>query len=162
MLNKYIISLLSFSLLFCQGIIIHGIVIDKDSKNPLFGANVFITGDDKYSQGASTDEDGNYIITISKSGLYELNATYIGYDDFVESILIKPGDKKTQMDISLFISSLQLQQYVVTASRGRREKITDAPAAISIISARKIRSASNPNLGDYFKNIKGVDFTASD
>ena len=161
MLNKYIISFLSFSFLFSQGIIIHGIVIDNDSKNPLFGANVFITGDNNYSQGASTDEDGNYIITLSKSGSYELNATYIGYGDFVETIIIKPGDKKTQMDISLFISSLQLQQYVVTASRGRREKITDAPAAISIISARKIRSASNPNLGDYFKNIKGVDFTAS-
>ena len=34
-------------------------------------------------------------------------------------------------------------------------------SAISIISERKIRTASNPNLGDYFKNIKGVDFTAS-
>ena len=50
---------------------------------------------------------------------------------------------------------------MVTASRGRREKITDAPAAISVISELKIRSESNPNLGDYFKNIKGVDFTAS-
>ena len=70
MLNKYIISFLSFSILFSQGIIIHGIVIDNDSKNPLFGANVFITGDNNYSQGASTDEDGNYIITLSKSGSY--------------------------------------------------------------------------------------------
>ena len=58
------------------------------------------------------------------------------------------------MNIQLSVSAIQLQEYVVTASRGKREKITDAPAAISVISELKIRSESNPNLGDYFKNIK--------
>ena len=38
------------------------------------------------------------------------------------------------MDIALTVSSLIMDEYVVTASRGKKEKITDAPAAISIIS----------------------------
>ena len=34
-------------------------------------------------------------------------------------------------------------------------------AAASVISELKIRTQSNPNLGDYLKDVKGVDFTQS-
>ena len=38
--------------------------------------------------------------------------------------------------------AIQLDEYVVTASR-RRERIEDAPAAISVISKKEIRRESN-------------------
>ena len=56
--------------------------------------------------------------------------------------------------------AIQLDEYVVTASR-RRERIEDAPAAISVISKKEIRRESNTNLGDYLKGTKGIDFTQS-
>ena len=165
-MNKYLIRaaillIVSLTSLICQEKKIYGKVIDKDTNTPLYGANIIVTGVNNEAFGASTDESGNYSINILQSGIYTLKATYIGYDELTEEISIMPSDVDKKLDIELSISSIQLQEYIVTASRGRREKITDAPAAISIISARKIRAASNPNLGDYFKNIKGVDFTAS-
>ena len=165
-MNKYLIQaaiflLVSLTSLICQEKKIYGKVVDKDTNAPLFGANILVTGENKDTFGASTDENGNYAINIIRSGSYTFKATYIGYDELTEEISIIPSDIDKKLDIKLSISAIQLQEYIVTASRGRREKITDAPAAISIISARKIRTASYPNLGDYFKNIKGVDFTAS-
>lgn len=165
-MKKYLIQaaiflIVSLTSLICQEKKIYGKVIDKDTSQPLLGANIILIGENEKANGASTDESGNYSINILQSGIYTLKATYIGYDELTEEISIMPSDVDKKLDIELSISSIQLQEYIVTASRGRREKITDAPAAISIISARKIRAASNPNLGDYFKNIKGVDFTAS-
>ena len=56
--------------------------------------------------------------------------------------------------------AIKIETYVVTASR-RRERVEDAPAAISVISKAEIRRESNTNLGDYLKGTKGIDFTQS-
>lgn len=159
---KKIISLLilAFSLVVSQQTSLTGTITDKSSGESLIGANVIISGS-SLNTGAATDFDGNYKVQNIPEGSYKIKITYIGYSDFTGTIQIT-GDESTQsFDAQLSISAIQLQEYVVTASRGKREKITDAPAAISIISELTIRNASNPNLGDYFKNIKGVDFTAS-
>ena len=141
-MNKYLIQaaillIVSLTSLICQEKKIYGKVIDKDTNTPLYGADIIVTGVNNETFGASTDESGNYSINILHSGSYTLKATYIGYDKLTEEISIMPGAIDRRLDIELEISAIQLQEYIVTASRGRREKITDAPAAISIISARK-------------------------
>ena len=165
-MSKYIntlIYLLSFTitLLEASPVDLSGFVVDIKNRDPLIGANVILI---KYENqiGTATDELGHYLISNISFGKYDLIVSYIGYDEFRQELIINSStQEKLQLDIALKLSSLFIDEYVVTASRGKREKITDAPAAISIISQRKIRTASNPNLGDYFKNIKGVDFTAS-
>jgi len=154
----YTIFLFSCSGLFAQNINLTGKITDSDSGEPLIGANVIIDGNG-LNTGAATDANGTYFIEGVPPGSYEIKISYIGYSDFATTLDIS-ADAST-FNAKLNISAIQLDEYIVTASRGKREKITDAPAAISVISELKIRNASNPNLGDYFKNIKGVDFTAS-
>ena len=144
--------------MFAQNIDLTGKITDSDSGEPLIGANVIIEGNG-LNTGGATDASGNYFIESIPPGTYEIKISYIGYSDFKTTLDISSGT--STFDAKLTISAIQLDEYIVTASRGKREKITDAPAAISVISELKIRNASNPNLGDYFKNIKGVDFTAS-
>ena len=165
-MSKYV-STLIYLLLFSITVIeaspidFSGTIVDSKNRDPLIGANVILSQSDKQI-GTATDEFGNYLISNIKFGKYDLIVSYIGYDDFRQELVFNSStDEKFKLDIALKLSSLFIDEYVVTASRGKREKITNAPAAISIISERKIRTASNPNLGDYFKNIKGVDFTAS-
>ena len=147
-----------FTFLSGQNRAIHGIVLDGKTRAPLIGANIIIQNTEF---GQATDDDGKFIITDLPSNKYILIASYIGYETKEQSFTLRPGSADLEFTIKLNVSAIDLQEYVITSSRGRREKITDAPAAISIISQRKIRTASNPNLGDYFKNIKGIDFTAS-
>ena len=52
---------------------------------------------------------------------------------------IIPSKDKEKLTILLEPETIQLDEYVVTASR-RRERIEDAPAAISVISKKEIRS----------------------
>ena len=157
-IKLHIIFLLTCSVLFSQNINLTGKITDSESGDPLVGANIIIDGNG-LNTGAATNNNGDYSIEGVPPGSYKIKASYIGYGDFSTSIDI--SSETSTFNAALSISAIQLDEYTVTASRGRREKITDAPASISIISELKIRNASNPNLGDYFKNIKGVDFTAS-
>ena len=139
---------------------IKGRITDIDNGEPLMGANVILTSDAlSIPTGSATDENGAYRVDNLPPGLYLIKVSYIGYDDASQSIQLKE-DATEIIDLEIKSATIMFQTYVVTASR-RRERIEDAPAAISVITERNIRRESNTNLGDYMKAIKGVDFTQS-
>ncbi len=140
-----------------------GSVHDAQNGTLLPGANVILTGGNlTVPSGAATDGDGNYRIPNIRPGSYQLRVGFIGYRLLEQSVTITDATgPRLEVHMQLDQEAIQLQSIGVTASRGKREKITDTPAAVIIISSVQISRGSNPNLGDYFKHIKGVDFTAS-
>ena len=155
-LNHIVTILMGFSILIAQKGSISGKVTDSANGNPLIGANVII---DETSQGAASDAKGRYAIKELNPGSYTIRVSYIGYRDYMENIEVIDSEKKS-LDLALQPEAIEMETYVVTASR-RRERVEDAPAAISVISKREIRRESNTNLGDYLKGTKGIDFTQS-
>ena len=103
--------------------------------------------------------DGTYLISNVPVGEHLLKVTYIGYELKEQSVTVIV-DEELIVDVSLASETIQMQTYVVTASR-KRERVEDAPAAISVITEKDIRRESNTNLGDYMKAVKGVEFTQS-
>ena len=99
--------------------------------------------------------------TISKipDGEYVISASYMGFKSFEKNVSIQNQDNFS-INIMMIPEAIKMETYVVTASR-RRERVEDAPAAISVISKTEIRRESNTNLGDYLKGTKGIDFTQS-
>ena len=149
-----------FLTILFQGIIyatsIQGFVKDSRTKKPLLGANVMLK---ETMMGISTDENGYYFILNVPNGEYTLMVSYIGYDTFEAKVNLK--DEVTfKFDIKLNMQALEHQETTVTGTK-RKEKITDAPAAMEIISSQDIRRETTTNLGSYLKGMKGVDFTAS-
>lgn len=139
---------------------IGGLITDAQSGDPLMAANVTITGPRLSSPtGGATDITGRYTVRNLPAGRYTLKVGYIGYADATQEVVLGAG-QDLQIDFALEPRAIQFETYVVTASR-RRERIEDAPAAISVISEMTIRQESNTNLGDYLKSVKGVDFTQS-
>ena len=159
-MKKILLPLLFISNIAFTQNTIFGTITDRANGEALPGANIILA---QTNLGAAADGEGYFEIKNVPNGEYEIKVSFIGYETYESTLNVFDVDPTTYQNLSiqLAVSAIQLQEYVVTASRGRREKITDAPAAISVISELKIRSESNPNLGDYFKNIKGVDFTAS-
>tara|TARA_A100001037_G_scaffold306771_1_gene355293 strand:- start:444 stop:4610 length:4167 start_codon:yes stop_codon:yes gene_type:complete len=156
-LRKIIITLFIISgSSFAQNGTITGKVLDKTNGSPLMGANVVLEGT---AQGAASSTDGQYTIFQVDPGEYTLMVTYIGYENLKIDLVVEVGKTLTQ-DLELIPETIQMETYVVTASR-RRERVEDAPAAISVISKKEIRRESNTNLGDYLKGTKGIDFTQS-
>ncbi len=149
-------SLLLLQNLLAQSGSVTGQISDADNDDPLIGANVIIVGT---TMGAATDLKGNYSIRNVPIGAVTLKVSYIGYEEQTLDLTVTLGEI-VKADIAMEREAIQMQTYVVTASR-RRERVEDAPAAISVITQKEIRRESNTNLGDYLKQVKGVDFTQS-
>ena len=132
----FLYPLLCISSIFGQ-FSVTGKITDKKSRASLPGSNVVLIGT---NLGAAADTEGYFEINNVPEGDYEIMATFIGYENFKTNINVNSSTSASfqNMNIRLSVSAIQLQEYVVTASRGKREKITDAPAAISIISELKI------------------------
>ena len=159
-MKKYIhilTTLFFLTFVSAQELKLEGEILDSSNKSPLAFANVILEGT---SLGAASDNDGRFIIEKIKAGTYTVIATYMGYSVYKKEIIIPYTLDSGKLSILLDPETIQLDEYVVTASR-RRERIEDAPAAISIISKTEIRRESNTNLGDYLKGTKGIDFTQS-
>lgn len=153
---KRIIGLLALILLvystnFAQQVTIKGVVTDAITSEPLIGVNIF--AEDNRMKGTITDFDGNYSIEIEKNSV--LVFRYVGFDDtsFVAT------ETKT-VNIAMQTAAMDLNTVVVSASR-RKEKILDAPAAISVISSKTLSSKASLSTQDYLKDVSGVHIIKS-
>ena len=73
------LCILFFTCSFLFSAIIKGVVNNKETGEPLIGANVLI---EQTNQGSATDVNGSYLIDNVKSCsecIYTLKALYIGY-----------------------------------------------------------------------------------
>ena len=69
---------------------IKGIVLDKEFKEPLIGANVILLDT---NLGAVTDIEGLYIIKNIPRGTYSVRASYVGYNTQVkDNFVLKSND----------------------------------------------------------------------
>ena len=152
----YLNFLIFSSIALAQTGSIRGKVLDSTNDSPLIGANVVIKNTTK---GSATDVEGKFEINNLDPGQYTLMVSYIGYKNYEEIFKINQN-QNLEKNLLLKPEAIEMETYVVTASR-RRERVEDAPAAISVISKTEIRRESNTNLGDYLKGTKGIDFTQS-
>ena len=157
---KYILFIINTLGLLLSSSMITGVVSDSETGDPLLGANVFIVDTDK---GSATDVSGAYLISgirACSTCNYEVKVLYIGYTEVSKNILINTDNEEYTLNLSMSPSSLEVETTTVTAKK-RQDKITDAPAAIELVSAKDIKREESTNLGSYLKGLKGVDFTSS-
>ncbi|MEZ4885133.1 MAG: TonB-dependent receptor [Chitinophagales bacterium] len=114
---------------------ISGTVTDSDSKDALIGVNVVIKGT---TIGTITDIDGNFSLTNSKPLPWEVEVSYVGY----EAQTVNVTAPNTKLNISL-VEGLMLGQEVVISASRKREKVQEAPASVSVLTARKLEVSAN-------------------
>lgn len=108
---------------------IAGKIFDKNTGEPLIGANVIIVGT---SMGAASDVDGNYFILNIPPGEYQLKASMIGYSSFTIQKVRVSVDQTTKIDFELAGESIELSDIVVTAERSIvRKDLTSTEETIS-------------------------------
>jgi len=132
---------------------IGGKVTDKQNGEPLVGATVTVRG---IGASAITDNTGSFILTNVKAGKITLVISYVGYEDKVQPVTVT-DDGTATADAELSVSNRPGDEVVVTASK-RPEKITRAPASISVISAKDFDQSSSFNVGELASKIQGVEF----
>ena len=77
-MKRFILTLFFMSIIFAQSTIT-GLVIDQDTGLPLKDANISVVDDSgKSIAGTSTDDNGKFVLSVSKSGTVEVSV--IGYE----------------------------------------------------------------------------------
>lgn len=119
--------------LFGQQSIVTGIITDKATNEPLPGANVIISGT---LTGTVSNFDGEYSLPLSQ-GTYELEARFIGYNSFKQTVQLSPGQKLT-LNFALTPSALQLEEYVVVGYGVQQKSVVTG--AISSVKGSDLKN----------------------
>jgi hypothetical protein len=118
MLRKVLLVLAALlllpALLFAQDGKLRGKVTDRESGEPLIGANVTVEGT---NLGAATDVNGEYVILSVLPGTYTMKVTYIGYSPVTVSNLTVNSGMTTTADVKLASSAVQVQGIEIVAER---------------------------------------------
>ena len=93
---------------------ITGYVKDKDTGEPLIGANIII---EESQIGAATNADGYFVILNVPPGTYRLKVSYIGYATLIIKNVKVLIDLTTSVDAKLSAEIVQGEQVVVVAQK---------------------------------------------
>ena len=129
-----------------------GYVKDKDSGEPLFGANVVIEGT---YLGAATDVDGYFYINNIPPGKYNVIISSIGYQKVTYQAVSIRIDLTTELEIELSSTAISLgQEVVVTSERPLVQK--DLTSTSVTVSAEDIKMMPVESIGQIINLQAGV------
>jgi len=93
---------------------IEGRVYDRQNRQPLIGANVFLVDT---QVGAATDSAGNFTIAGIAPGQYKLRATMIGYESFESGALKISAGERRRIDILMTPTVIEMSEVIIEARR---------------------------------------------
>jgi iron complex outermembrane receptor protein len=136
-------------------------VTDAESGKPMYGATVRASAGEASSRqsGAITGPDGKYTVRALAPGRYHITITFLSYRAVDTTMTIAAGET-VRLDAAMTQASLGMGEVVVSASR-RPEKITEAPASVSVVNARTIQEHAALTPADHLRGIPGIDIVQS-
>ncbi len=126
---------------------VSGVITDTGGLG-LIGANVVVEGT---TDGTITDLDGSYSLSTSATPPFNVVVSYTGFSS--QTIAVNSANQN--VSISLAEGIVFGEDIVVSASR-RREKVQEAPASVSVLTARKLEVSPNDNAARAIINEPGV------
>lgn len=147
------LSLSLMSSLFAQRGIIKGRLTDAINNDPIPFANVLVL---EAGGGATSDVDGYYEITGLEPGVYDLKATFVGYDPATVYEIQVTNAKPAVVDFELRQSSQELEEVVVKASPFR--KTVESPLSLRTIGVAEIQRnpGGNRDISRVVQTLPGV------
>ena len=157
----FFILLLVLSTMTAMAGNIKGTVLDKQTKEPLTGATIQITGT---AQGVVADIDGNYTLNVN-DGTYTITVRYIGYKDILlNSIKVKA---ETLLNFEMESDAQSLGEVSVVAKKNlegeralqmERQKAT---LAIENLGAKEMSIKGISNVEEGVKKITGISIASA-
>lgn len=138
--------------------ILKGAINNSLNNDPVMFANILILGTDF---GTTTDVDGTYEITGLEPGLYDVRASYIGFNENTEYEVQVTNAKPTILNFKLEEASQQLEEVVVRASPFR--KTEESPVSLRTIGVAEIQRnpGANRDISKVVQSLPGVTTVSS-
>ena len=137
MVKNTILRILTFllfgSIIFAEGGRISGIVIEKDSGEPLPGVSILVEGE---GIGADSDVNGQFIIINVPPGTYTLKTSYIGYATVKVTDLIVNIGRTSKQDFALTQEVIEGETWQEILWDGKNDQKKQVPGGYFQIRSR--------------------------
>jgi hypothetical protein len=143
----------SLPLMLHAGGKIRGRVVDKQTRDPLVGANILIAGS---SYGAAADVNGEFSFVDLPVGTHTLRASYVGYSPMnLEEVRVF-NDLTTEIEFPLEVEAVNIQAITVVAERPL--VIKSSTNAVRIANADQIATLPVRSVEEILALMPGVNF----
>lgn len=142
--------------------------IESESREPITGATVQLQSKQK-TYSTSSNEQGDFLFADIQNGRYSLKVSSIGYEEFVETIIVDGRSAANNLKIRLIQTNVLLQSVEVTGRTSRKYTSDysfgatktatlnkDIPLGISTITKELIEDRQAFQLADAVKIASGV------
>lgn len=151
LLSLLLIVLLPLALFAGQTGKLVGKITDKKSREPVIGVSVLLQGT---KLGASSDFEGEYIISNIPPGTYTLVVSSLGYKTSTIRNVVVKIDLTTNMDVAMEESIVEGDEVVIVAERQLVQK--DLTSSSVTVSAEEMKVMPVENLSQVINLQAGV------
>lgn len=131
-----------------------GTVIDAESRESLFGANVFIEG---RGLGTATDQQGRFQLENLLEGNYTISATHIGYTRQTFHDVRIPRDQPLVLNFRLTPLPIAMNPLEISAERWLNGPRTDQV----VIKQEEISRSNYHSVGEILQQVPGLEIENS-
>lgn len=146
---------LSGNFLFCQTVVVSGLITESSDGAPLPFANVLYAP----SKGVTADLHGRYSIDL-EPGSYDLKVSAVGFIEQTRNVEVISGSPM-ELNFSLDESLTELDAVVVTAGRFE-QRISDVPVTLEVIRPELLENKSITTMQDAIDQTPGVVIVDND
>jgi len=138
--------------------IVKGEVRDGDSNEPIPFATITIL---ELGVGTTSDVDGFYQIEGVKPGVYDLEASFLGYSSEIVYEVQVQSSRPVKVDFSLYEQASDLDEVVVKASAFRESE--ESPLSLRTIGVTEIKRSpgGNRDISRVVQSLPGVASTST-
>jgi iron complex outermembrane receptor protein len=141
--------------LHAQAVTLTGKITGKEGK-PVAAATIAAAAGTRIVGTATSDENGEYRLTVPEAGNYIITVRRLGYARLTRDNLSIGTGGSTNIDFQLVESVTQLEAIVTAASRAP-EKVIESPKSISVISTAAVQERAAVNVTDHLAALPGID-----
>jgi len=130
--------------------IITGIVTSEGK--PVAFANIGITGT---RFGATTGDNGRFVISKIPFGSYEIKVSYVGFETWSKKIVLTANEPEITLNISIKITLKSLDEIVVTGTRSEKRRL-DSAVPVNVLNSRVLEATQSLNLSEGLSFQPGI------
>jgi len=139
---------------YSQTGVVRGRVVDKNTQEPIIGANLLIEGT---GIGAATDLEGYYKIINVPVGSFNLVASAIGYHSFTKFNITLTSGNEQIINFEMVENATELNEVVVKFDKSKSASVADmiTPLSVQALTTQEIKSNPGGNF-DISKVIQAL------
>lgn len=138
---------------FAQETKLSGSIKDKDTGEPVIGANIVVKGK---LTGTVTDAQGNFQLTTTTPPPFTLVISSVGFER--QEVPVTEANQSLSLSLA---TRAELMNEVVFAASRVEEGILQSPVAIEKMDAKLVRETPSFSFYEGLQNLKGVEMVTS-